>query len=68
MSDRPDRLVRLATVISRTGLSRSTIYEKIADGTFPSQIRLNKTAVGWRESQLDRWIADPSSYRTDITG
>ncbi|MBN8843924.1 MULTISPECIES: helix-turn-helix transcriptional regulator [Sphingopyxis] len=68
MSDRPDRLVRLATVISRTGLSRSTIYEKIADGTFPSQIRLSKTAVGWRESQLDRWIADPPSYRTDITG
>lgn len=68
MSDRPDRLVRLATVISRTGLSRSTIYEKIADGTFPSQIRLSKTAVGWRELQLDRWIADPPSYRTDITG
>ncbi|HWW56549.1 MAG TPA: AlpA family phage regulatory protein [Sphingopyxis sp.] len=66
MSDRPDRLVRLDTVISRTGLSRSTIYEKIADGTFPSQIRLSKNAVGWRESQLDLWIADPPSYRAII--
>ena len=63
-----ERIVRLKTVLSRTGLSRSTIYEKIADGTFPSQIRLSKTAVGWRESQLDRWIADPPSNRTDITG
>lgn len=66
MSGGPDRLVRLPTVISRTGLSRSTIYEKIAEGTFPKQIRLSKSSVGWRESQLDQWIEDPPSYRADI--
>jgi len=66
MSGGTDRLVRLPTVISRTGLSRSTIYEKIAEGTFPKQIRLSKSSVGWRESQLDQWIEDPPSYRTDI--
>lgn len=27
----PDRIVRLETVLSRTGLSQSTIYRKIAD-------------------------------------
>ena len=31
----PDRIVRLNTVLARTGLSRSTIYRKIAEGTFP---------------------------------
>jgi len=66
MSGGTDRLVRLPTVILRTGLSRSTIYEKIADGTFPKQIRLSKSSVGWRESQLDQWIEDPPSYRADI--
>ncbi|APZ97555.1 MAG: helix-turn-helix transcriptional regulator [Sphingopyxis sp.] len=66
MSGGTDRLVRLPTVISRTGLSRSTIYEKIAEGTFPKQIRLSKSSVGWRESQLDQWIEDPPSYRADI--
>lgn len=66
MSGGTDRLVRLPTVISRTGLSRSTIYEKIAEGTFPKQIRLSKSSVGWRESQLDQWIQDPPSYRADI--
>lgn len=65
MSGGTDRLVRLPTVISRTGLSRSTIYEKIAEGTFPKQIRLSKSSVGWRESQLDQWIEDPPSYRAD---
>ena len=66
MSGGTDRLVRLPTVISRTGLSRSTIYDKIAEGTFPKQIRLSKSSVGWRESQLDQWIEDPPSYRADI--
>ncbi|MDP0930197.1 AlpA family phage regulatory protein [Paracoccus onubensis] len=32
----PDRIIRLKTVLARTGLSRSTIYRKIAD------------PVGWR--------------------
>ena len=35
----PDRIVRLKTVLARTGLSRSTIYRKIAEGTFPAQIK-----------------------------
>jgi len=28
----PDRIIRLKTVLARTGLSRSTIYRKIAEG------------------------------------
>ena len=31
----PDRIIRLKTVLFWTGLSRSTIYRKIAEGTFP---------------------------------
>jgi hypothetical protein len=31
----PDRIIRLRTVLDRTGLSRSTLYRKIAEGTFP---------------------------------
>jgi prophage regulatory protein len=30
----PDRIIRLKTVLSRTGLSRSTIYRKITEGTY----------------------------------
>lgn len=33
----PDRIIRLNTVLDRTGPSRSTFYRKIAEGTFPAQ-------------------------------
>jgi prophage regulatory protein len=59
----PDRIIRLKTVLSRTGLSRSTIYRKIAEGTFPAQIRISTNGAGWRESEIDRWIADPLIWR-----
>ena len=29
----PDRIVRLKTVLARTGLSRSTLYRKIGEGS-----------------------------------
>jgi prophage regulatory protein len=59
----PDRIIRLRTVLSRTGLSRSTIYRKIAEGTFPPQIKISVNGSGWHESDIDRWITDPVSWR-----
>lgn len=60
-----DKIIRLRTVLARTGLSRSTMYRKIAEGTFPSQLRISVHGAGWRESSVDRWIADPVSFRED---
>ncbi|RJE83102.1 helix-turn-helix transcriptional regulator [Paracoccus onubensis] len=59
----PDRIIRLNTVLSRTGLSRSTIYRKIAEGTFPAQLRISVHGAGWRESEINRWIDDPAGWR-----
>jgi len=58
-----DRIIRLKTVLARAGLSRSTIYRKIAEGTFPAQVRISVNGAGWRESDIDRWIADPTGWR-----
>ena len=55
----PDRIVRLKTVLARTGLSRSTIYRKIAEGTFPAQIKISTNGAGWKESDINRWVANP---------
>lgn len=63
-----DRIIRLKTVLTRTGLSRSTLYRKISDGTFPKQIRISIHGAGWHESAIDRWIKDPSGYRQDAPG
>ncbi|CCD95195.1 putative Prophage CP4-57 regulatory protein [Bradyrhizobium sp. ORS 375] len=60
----PDRIIRLKTVLARTGLSRSTIYRKIAEGTFPAQLKISSNGTGWHESEVSRWIADPIGWRT----
>lgn len=49
-------IIRLPVVKARTGLSRSTIYQHIANGTFPKQINLGVRAVGWLESDINEWI------------
>lgn len=61
----PDRIIRLQTVLARTGLSRSTLYRKIAEGTFPPQVRISVHGAGWHESAVNQWIADPPAYRAD---
>ncbi len=58
-----DRIVRLKTVLARTGLSRSTLYRKIGEGTFPRQVPISVHGAGWHESAINRWIADPAGYR-----
>lgn len=61
----PERIIRLNTVLARTGLSRTTLYRKISEGTFPRQVRISIHGAGWYESAVDRWIADPSGYYDD---
>lgn len=63
-----DRIIRLRTVLDRTGLSRSTMYRKIAEGTFPAQLKISVNGAGWRESDINRWIADPVSWPTRAGG
>jgi prophage regulatory protein len=63
-----DRIIRLKTVLARTGLSRTTLYRKIGDGTFPRQVRISIHGAGWHESAVNRWIADPVAYREEHIG
>jgi prophage regulatory protein len=58
-----DRIVRMKTVLARIGLSRSTIYRKIAEGTFPPRIKISVNGAGWRESDINRWVANPVAWR-----
>ncbi len=52
------RLIRLPEVLARVGLSRSSIYNRIKEGTFPSPCRLGEKSVAWSEASIDTWIAD----------
>jgi prophage regulatory protein len=53
----PSVILRLHQVMARTGLARSTLYERIQAGAFPTQISLGARAVGWLESDVEAWIA-----------
>ncbi|OYX65079.1 MAG: DNA-binding protein [Sphingomonadales bacterium 32-64-17] len=64
----PDRIIRLKTVLARTGLSRSTLYRKIADGTFPRQIAISIHGAGWHESAVNHWVANPATWREGRAG
>jgi prophage regulatory protein len=50
-------ILRLSTVKSRTGLSRSTIYLRMRQGTFPRQISLGGRAIGWIENEIEDWLS-----------
>ncbi len=50
------RVWRLPEVIKQTGLSRSTIYEKIGNGEFPRQFNLGPRSVGWLSDDVLGWI------------
>lgn len=53
----PHTILRLPAVKARTGLSRSTIYQRISEGTFPEPISLGTRAVGWIEEEVDDWLS-----------
>lgn len=61
-------ILRLPHVKTMTGLARSTIYARIAEGAFPAPVKLGRRAVGWVESEIQQWLqkqVDDSRRSTD---
>ena len=50
------KFIRLPEVINRTGYRRTSIYEKISEGTFPAPIKLGPRAVAWVSEEIDKWM------------
>jgi prophage regulatory protein len=47
------KIERRINVIQRSGLSKSNIYNKVKDGTFPPTISLGDRAVGFVSYEVD---------------
>lgn len=60
---RGDCLLRMKEVKRRTGLSVATVYRRESAGTFPPKVRLGPKSVAWYQSDIDRFVADPTGYR-----
>lgn len=58
MAEQIRTILRRKQVEARVGLSRSTIYLRISEGTFPAPISLGARAVGWTSDSIQAWIAD----------
>ena len=52
----PPRFIRLPQVLEMTGLSTSTIYRWMTDGTFPKQIQLGSRYDVWNERDVIDWM------------
>jgi prophage regulatory protein len=52
-----DDLWRLPEVMQRTGLRRSTIYERMNEGMFPLPLQLGPRMVAWLAGEVLDWIA-----------
>lgn len=50
------RILRLPAVVSRVGLSRSSIYNRMRCGAFPRAVNLGGRAIGFAEHEIDRWV------------
>lgn len=57
-----DDLITRRRVEAMTGLSRSTIYARLAAGNFPRPLKVGVRAVRWRTSSIINWI-DQLPYR-----
>ncbi|GHE95122.1 AlpA family phage regulatory protein [Aliiroseovarius zhejiangensis] len=51
-----NKIYRRPDVEQLVGLSRSTLYAMMAEGTFPKPIKLGKRAVGWRAIDIEAWF------------
>jgi prophage regulatory protein len=49
------RFLRIGQVCDATGLPISTVYELVAAGNFPKQVRLTRRSVAWIEQEVLAW-------------
>jgi prophage regulatory protein len=56
MAPTATRFFRLKDVKAITGLSKSTIYERISAGSFPKQILIGPRTAAWLDSDIQDWI------------
>ena len=50
-------ILRRKQVEARTGLARSTIYDRLrTDPAFPKPVSIGARAVGWIESEVQQWL------------
>lgn len=63
---RTTQVLKLADVMKRTSLGRSTIFRLVNKGNFPKPQRLSPGRTGWFESDVNGWL-DALRFNNDDT-
>jgi prophage regulatory protein len=50
-------MLRLPEVCRETGLGKSTIWVKVAEGTFPQPVRFGARCTRWVAAEIEAWKA-----------
>ncbi|RVQ67113.1 AlpA family phage regulatory protein [Croceicoccus ponticola] len=58
----PEAVLRLPDVLALVGLSRASVYAKVAEQRFPAPVKLTRHASGWRMGDVREWLADPVGW------
>lgn len=58
-----DSILKAKQVGAMVGLGRTTIWTRVREGTFPVAVQLGGNRVGWRLSDIQRWVeARPQNH------
>jgi len=66
MATEPIVFIKMPEVKRRTGLSKTTIYDRISTGNFPAPVPLGGNSVAWIEAEVDAWQAARVAERDGI--
>lgn len=53
-----ETLIRLPTVLQRTGLCKAWIYKLMAADKFPQSVKIGSRSIAFVESEVDAWVAN----------
>ena len=52
-----EEIWRLPKVLDTIGMKRSWLYTEMAARRFPVPVRIGSRAIGWKRSDMERWLA-----------
>ena len=61
---KPNKLLRIAVVSTKTTIAKSTINLWVTQGKFPKPLMLSPTVKVWKESDIDDWIDEKFKEKT----
>lgn len=61
--------VRQSQLLVFVPFSKSTLWRRVDDGTFPAPVKLSSNVTAWRAEDVRRWMADvvqPQRHHIDV--